>query len=159
MFRSKFIVPVMFLLGLFSTSCEKKGSSGSDVFSIVGDTIDANGAVDVNTLPALLDGYDSFECKLRGEINAVCQTKGCWMTMPISEDEDLLVRFKDYGFFVPKNSSGHNGVIEGIAYVDTIDVAERKHLAQDEGLSEEEIAAIDQPEIKYTFMARGVIIE
>jgi len=157
--KLKFLVPAMFLMGLFTTSCDQTSSGDSDTFSAVGDSISAEGAVDVNTLPALLDGYDSVACKLRGEINAVCQTKGCWMTMPISEDEDLLVRFKDYGFFVPKNSSGHNGVIEGIAFVDTIDVAERRHLAHDEGLSEEKIAAIDQPEIKYTFMARGVIIE
>lgn len=152
------IVPTFMIMGMLSVSCTKNQGE-NEPFAIAGDTIDVEGAVAANTLPALLAGYDSFECKLKGTINVVCQTKGCWMTMPISEEEDLLIRFKDYGFFVPMNSSDHQAVVKGIAYVDTIDIAERKHLAMDKGMSEDEIAQINKPEIKYSFMASGVYIE
>jgi len=34
-----------------------------------------------------------------------------------------------------------------------------KHLAEDEGKSQEEIDAITEPKMEYTFVAHGVIIE
>ena len=39
--------------------------------------------------------------KLEGTIIETCAKKGCWMRV-VSEADTLMVRFKDYGFFVPK---------------------------------------------------------
>ena len=39
--------------------------------------------------------------KVKGEIISTCPMKGCWMNMLVANDT-VLVRFKDYGFFVPK---------------------------------------------------------
>lgn len=122
-----------------------------------GAVISEEGAVAVTEIPAMLKGKDSVFVKVKGEIASCCQKKGCWMTMPMADDE-LMVRFKDYEFFVPKNSAGKNTVLEGWAYREEISVDELRHYAEDEGKSKEEIAKITAPETKFTFMADGVIV-
>lgn len=125
-----------------------------------GDTnINAEGAVAVAQVKTLLEGKDSVHVKLEGDISGVCQKKGCWMQMPISDDESMFVKFKDYGFFVPFGAAGKTAVVEGYAYVDTVSVEEQIHYAKDAEQSEEEIAKITEPSIEYTFMASGVIIK
>ena len=118
-----------------------------------------DGAVAVAELPSLIQDQDSIEVKLSGIINECCQTKGCWMTMDMGNGEEMMVRFKDYGFFVPKDAGGRDCIIEGVAKVEEISVAELQHYAQDAGKSEEEIAAITEPERKMSFLASGVIIQ
>jgi len=155
---SQILIIAFFSVSMISQSC-KQAESGDSHFAICGDTITADGAVGVNTLPQLLAGLDSIPCKLEGEITAVCQTKGCWMTMPIGEDEKLFIKFKDYDFFVPMNASGRNATIDGIAFVDSVSVADLKHRAKDAGKTEEEIEAIQHGEVEYSFLARGVLIK
>ena len=81
------------------------------------------------------------------------------MKMDMGNGQELRVSFRDYSFFVPKNLNGEMAVIEGKAYVDTINVAFLKHLAEDAGKSEEEIAKITEPEVSLNFTANGVIIK
>jgi hypothetical protein len=81
------------------------------------------------------------------------------MDMELSEDKKMKVRFKDYGFFVPKNAAGHRATIKGIASIDTITVAEQIEWARDAEKPEGEIAEIKEPKISYTFLAEGVIIQ
>jgi hypothetical protein len=114
-----------------------------------GDSITEDNAINASTLLALMAGKDSVNLKLSGIANSSCQKKGCW----------IRVNFKDYGFFVPKNLDGELAIVEGVAYVDTINVEFLKHLAEDAGKSEEEIAAISEPEISVNFTANGVIIK
>ena len=97
--------------------------------------------------------------KLEGTIIQTCPKKGCWMSLATASDT-LFVRFRDYGFFVPTDSvSGKVAVIEGDLFLDTITVEMRKHYAEDAGKSEEEIAAITEPEYDINFIADGVIIK
>ncbi len=124
-----------------------------------GDTISEDGAVEVSQLMAMMNGQDSITVKLAGTVNSSCQKKGCWMKMDMGNGEELRVSFRDYSFFVPKNLNGEKAVVEGTAYVDTLDVAFLKHLAEDAGKSEEEIAEITEPEISLNFTANGVIIK
>lgn len=124
-----------------------------------GDTITEEGAVDVSGLMAMMNGQDTIDVKLSGIVNSSCQKKGCWMKMDMGNGQELRVSFRDYSFFVPKNLNGEMAVIEGKAYVDTIDVAFLKHLAEDAGKSEEEIAKITEPEVSLNFTANGVIIK
>jgi hypothetical protein len=80
------------------------------------------------------------------------------MNMEVAGNE-MFVKFKDYGFFVPKNSADHDAVIKGWAYLDTISVKDRIEYAKDAEATEEEIAAITEPEVKLTFMAEGVVMK
>jgi hypothetical protein len=85
--------------------------------------------------------------------------KGCWMKISVEKDT-VLVRFKDYGFFVPKNGiEGKRTIINGNISVDTLSVAQLQHYAEDAGKSKEEIALINKPEITISFLADGVLIK
>jgi hypothetical protein len=97
------------------------------------------------------------EARVAGEVTNVCAAKGCWMTMNVGGQE-MMVRFKDYGFFVPKDATGKTAVVQGQAKVDTVDVATLRHYAEDAGKPKEEIEAITEPEVKLSFEAAGVIL-
>lgn len=128
-------------------------------YQYYGDTISADGAVEASTLYAMLEGKDSVVVKVKGVVNQSCKKKGCWMKMDIGEGQDMRVSFKDYGFFVPTNLGGETATIEGVAKITTTSVDDLKHFAQDGGQSEEEIAAITEPEVSISYVATGVIIE
>ena len=101
----------------------------------------------------------SVQTKLEGEIISTCPKKGCWIEMKI-DDKDIFVKFKDYGFFVPKSGmEGNKAIIEGLASIDTVSVKDLKHYAEDAGKSKSEIEKIISPEIKISFLAEGVIIK
>lgn len=93
-----------------------------------------------------------------GKVSSVCQKKGCWMKMALADDKDIFVKFKDYEFFVPLDCEGSQAVLQGNAYAETTSVEELQHYAKDAGKTEEEIAAITEPETRYSFMASGVIL-
>jgi hypothetical protein len=125
-----------------------------------GEKITEEGAISYEEFAILLEESDTVQAKLIGEIEKTCTVKGCWMKVNIAGEEDPMhITFKDYGFFVPKEGMENKAAIfEGIAFVDTISVEMLQHYAEDEGLSEEEIAAITEPEIVVTFEASGVLI-
>jgi len=124
-----------------------------------GDEITEEGAISSEEFLALIAENDSVEVKLNAKINETCRKKGCWMTVDLGNDKEMLVRFKDYGFFVPKNADGFNSIIQGKAKKTVLTVAELQHYAEDAGKSAEEIAAITEPEVKLAFEAIGVIIK
>lgn len=103
---------------------------------------------------------DSVVVSFKGTVNSVCQQKGCWMKMGLGEpDKEAFVRFKDYKFFVPMDSEGAEAIIKGVAKKEETSVEELKHYAKDAGKSDEEISKITEPEVKYTFMAEGVLLK
>jgi hypothetical protein len=63
---------------------------------------------------------------VKGRIRDVCQRKGCWMVLTDGESR-IRVRFADYGFFVPKDSSGKDAYVEGRASVEEISEKEARH--------------------------------
>tara|TARA_B100001989_G_C24494375_1_gene441376 strand:+ start:439 stop:900 length:462 start_codon:yes stop_codon:yes gene_type:complete len=97
--------------------------------------------------------------KIEGEILSTCPMKGCWMKIKAEEDT-ILVRFKDYGFFVPTDGVvGDKTIINGKLSVDTLSVALLRHYAEDAGKPSEEINKIKDPEVSMTFLAEGVMIK
>ncbi len=96
--------------------------------------------------------------QIKGKIKSTCKMKGCWMELDVDE-KTIFVRFKDYGFFVPKEGAeGKSAVINGKLSVDTLSVAQLRHYAEDAGKSKEEISLINKEEITLSFLAEGVII-
>ena len=91
--------------------------------------------------------------KTEGTVSSVCQEKGCWMVLK-SGDQSVRVRFKDYAFFVPKDSAGATAVLEGVFTVKTVPEATAKHYAEETpGGKPGEIKG-DQKEL--SFLASGV---
>lgn len=139
---------------------ESETAEEAVTYEVYGDsTITPEGAVDASELLAMLEGVDSIEAKVTGEVLGVCKKKGCWMDVDLGDGKNMTVRFKDYGFFVPLNSEGRKATINGIAKVDTQSIDWLRHKAHDAGKSQEEIDAITEPIVKITFLADGVIME
>lgn len=123
-----------------------------------GTAITAEGAQPIAAINQVLGNQDSAQVKLVGKADAVCQAKGCWLTMKTPEGKPMRVRFKDYAFFVPKDIVGKTVVINGWAHRETVPVEDLQHYAKDAGKSEKEVAAITQPEHQLNFEADGVLI-
>lgn len=104
-----------------------------------------------------LKAGDTAIVKFSTKVNEVCQTKGCWMRLDLENDE-VMVKFKDYGFFMPKNIAEKEVIVHGKAFVSEISVEEQRHYAEDAGKSEEEIAAITEVEKTLSFEADGVLL-
>lgn len=121
--------------------------------------IDEQGAIAMEDLLKQIQGKEVLETKIQGKVAAVCQTKGCWMTLDKGDGSTMRVSFTDYGYFVPKDIAGSTVVIQGRAKVMTTTVDELRHYAEDAGKSKEEIAKITEPETDLVFEADGVIIK
>lgn len=106
-----------------------------------------------------LQGGDTLNVKFASTINEVCKKKGCWMKLDLSEEKESMVRFKDYGFFVPKDADNKEVIVEGKAYITKISVNQLQHYAKDGGKSDEEIEKITEPELTYVFEAHGVLLK
>ncbi len=102
---------------------------------------------------------DTIRSKFNAQVIDVCQAKGCWMKLRLSNGREVMVRFKDYAFFVPKNIAGKKVVVNGLAYVEDMGIEDQKHFARDEGRSAEEIDQITLPKRTYGFEADGVLIQ
>ncbi len=117
------------------------------------------------TASAVLEKYknlkpgDTIQTTFASSVNSVCVKKGCWMRLKLDDNEESLVRFKDYGFFVPKDIEGQNAVVHGKLFVNETSVEDLKHYAEDAGKSEEEIAAITEPKLEFAFEADGVYLQ
>ncbi len=126
--------------------------------SSFGTKINASDAIEATTLLKQMEGKDSLNIKVKGKVKDVCQRKGCWMNVDLGNGKEMMVRFKDYGFFVPKNIGGKTVVMEGVAYKTETPVEELRHYAEDAGKSKEEIEKINQPKKNTSFEASGVLI-
>ncbi len=91
--------------------------------------------------------------KVRGTIEEVCQMKGCWMTLRNESNANIRVTFKDYGFFVPKDISGSEVVIEGTAMTELLDEDVARHYAEDGGVEYQ-----DSMRNAISFVAHGVLV-
>jgi hypothetical protein len=133
---------------------------GSTVYKTYGSVLDAQSVLTIDDLAAsflTLKKTDTLFTKVKGTIKEVCSKKGCWMTLDMGNEKDLMVRFKDYGFFMPLEAKG-DVIINGFATISETSVEELRHYAEDAGASEQEIEAIVAPELTYSFEADGVLL-
>lgn len=101
---------------------------------------------------------DTIDVKFSSNINEVCKAKGCWMKLDLGDEKETMVRFTDYGFFVPLNADNRDVIVEGRAFITEITVEELQHYAKDAGKSEEEIAQITDAQTTFGFEADGVLM-
>ena len=102
---------------------------------------------------------DTIPVKFASEIKEVCAKKGCWMKLPLAQEKETMVRFKNYGFFMPLDAQGKEVILEGKAFVQITSVEELQHYAEDAGKSKEEIAQIIAPKKEFSFEANGVLLK
>ena len=76
------------------------------------------------------DAYTKEAVVVEGFVEKACERKGCWMTLSPTEGKPgIRVTFKDYGFFVPKDSSGMRARAEGVAVTKKLSKEDADHLA------------------------------
>lgn len=162
---------ILFLaVGLVITSCKNEAKEVETKVEEVKEEIAyASYGMEINDVDALtsermMEHYkgmkagDTVPTKMKAKIIEVCSKKGCWMTLDMGEENEVMVKFKDYGFFMPLDAKG-DVVVNGLAYVAETPVDELKHYAEDAGKSKEEIDAITEPKLEYHFLADGVLLK
>ncbi len=77
---------------------------------------------------------ETFEGKtvlLEGYVQRACSKKGCWMEIASDSNPNAQrcrVKFKDYAFFVPRDSAGSNAKIQGVVQVNSVKKERVDHL-------------------------------
>ncbi len=152
---------VLFVMSCANSQKTEKVIAQEVIIQKFGDkNINEEGVITGKELMTLLETQDSVQVKVITTISDVCQKKGCWMEVDLDGNNQMLVRFLDYGFFMPLDASGSTAIIEGVAKVDTLSVAWLKHQKEDANASQEEIDAVTEPEISYSIEeATGVILK
>lgn len=165
----KYIIVLAVFLAMFSCKNEKQTNTDESIKEIAqvtyksfGKEIIAEDAIEVKSMQTLykeLKAGDSINTKMTAKVDAVCKAKGCWMKLNLDNGEQVMVKFKDYGFFMPKDIEGKEVIVNGKAYVKEISVDEQRHYAEDAGENEEAIAAIIAPKRTYSFEADGALLK
>ena len=111
------------------------------------------------TLASALEKGITEPVKVTGTINTVCKKKGCWFKLGgPGVEEDIRVRMKDYGFFVPKNCDGDPAVVECVLSQREMPQDEAQHYADDAAKEGETPEKIEGPQKVYEFTATAVEI-
>jgi len=101
---------------------------------------------------------DSLNIQFKTTVKEVCKVKGCWMIVELPEGEQAMVRFKDYGFFMPVDIVDKKIVLNGLAFVEEMSVDDQRHYAGDAGESAVKINQIKTPKRTFSFEATGVLV-
>jgi hypothetical protein len=75
--------------------------------------------------------YEGRQVRTEGEIQRVCQKKGCWLELADADGTRAFVPMAGHAFAVPMDSIGNEAVVEGIVHRRERSHAERKHLKDD----------------------------
>lgn len=102
---------------------------------------------------------DTINVKFASTINKVCKKKGCWMRLDLDNDENTVVRFKDYGFFMPLNSESREVIVSGRAYINVVSIEQLQKHAEKKGLSKEEIDKITEEKLNFAIESDGVLMK
>jgi hypothetical protein len=161
------VVCILFAFGL--TSCKSEKANKEEVTEEMAVNYDSFGdkITDEDTLSSEemmmkfenLQVGDTINVKFKSTIADVCTKKGCWMKLPLANEKEAMVKFKDYGFFMPLDSKGKEVIVEGKAFLTITPVDELKHYAEDAGKSAEEIVKITEPKKEMAFEANGALIK
>ena len=113
------------LLLLLGCAAQDEGLPQGEDFGAGVALVQATPLVEIMGDPARFAGETVL---IHGQVTEVCQKKGCWAVIQ-EGDEHVQMRFKDYGFFLPKDCVGAEAYAEGSVSVDTASEGEVKFTA------------------------------
>ncbi len=90
--------------------------------------------------------------QVSGEVESVCQKKGCWLVVKDGEAQARIL-MKDHAFTVPMDTKGKPVVVEGTLEARTFNEAQVKHLEKDAG---KDPAAVAGERTEYVLTATGI---
>ncbi|MEP6583731.1 MAG: DUF4920 domain-containing protein [Ginsengibacter sp.] len=151
--KKMFLFAFMFL-SVATYAQEKPAEKGA----LYGSEVTEKNAISVAELSKKLESEKQFSGQVKGKVVSVCQAEGCWMKLAKDDGENIMIRFKDHKFFVPKDINGKEVILDGVAKTSVTSVEMLKHYAKDAGKPDEEIAKIAEPKKEITFTASGVLV-
>jgi hypothetical protein len=128
------------------TLAAKSDGHFGDPFANTTDAVPLAKAIDADSKDGIL---------VSGEVEAVCQKKGCWMVV---KDGDVSARvlMKDHGFAVPMDSRGKKVQVEGTLTSRTFNDAQVKHLEKDGGGDPDKVSGT---RTEHVLTASGILIQ
>lgn len=148
---------IFFLLTFFSAAAFSQPKSAKLGVKYGAGTT-ATGALEVNLLEEKLATSEKYIGKVKGTVISVCEKKGCWMKLAQTDGDGIMIRFKDYKFFMPIDIIGKDVVLEGVGQKTITSVEMLKHYAEDAGKTNAEIEKIKEPKTEIEFIATGVLV-
>ena len=152
---------LVFLLTICAVQAQDSHTEKATLSSF-GAEIDANEALNVEEMTVKYQNLvvlDTLNAKFSATVTEVCKAKGCWMKLKLDDGSEAMVKFKDYGFFMPKDIEGQKVIVNGKAFVEEMSIEDQKHFAKDGGKTTEEIAQITKTKKTFGFEADGVLLE
>ncbi len=167
--KMKRITTLALIFTLFCASCNLKKENNeptkepsASAFTSFGKKITENNVLSADAMQNKFKNMnvgDTLNLKFTTTVNSVCKKKGCWMKLDLGDEKETMVRFKDYGFFMPLNCEDEEVIVNGKAYVTITPIEELQHYAKDAGKSDAEINAITEAKYTYAFLADGVLLK
>ena len=127
---SRIINIVILILGLILISCQQETEMANA--QNFGGEVTLEESVSLAEIYKNPDQYKDKEIRVEGTIKEVCQHKGCWLKLTDGTKE-ITVRFKDYGFFVPKDAATSRVIVQGLFTMEPDMHVEQESEAQAEG--------------------------
>lgn len=161
----RFNILLVLLVGIFSCVAQKESGTiparHSDLGIFYGEEFEVEKLDDGKVVwqkYIAMAVTDTLALKFESKVKEVCKVKGCWMVVELPEGEQAMVRFKEYGFFIPSDIADKKVVLKGLAFVEEMSVEDQRHYAADAAKSAEEIAKINTPKRTFSFEASGVLV-
>lgn len=106
--------------------------------------------------------YAGKHVKLAGLITDLCTHAGCWMEIadaPTGRPLFVQFTYDTTTQRVPPEAKGRRAIVEGKVVTKEISEAQRRHYAEDQGATPEQVAAIKGPETQVQLECPSVQIE
>ena len=127
----------------------------TDKFELFGNAIDVKEFDESVPLAEAIDKTDQkSEMIITAKVNKVCKKNGCFF-IAVDDDNSARVTFKDYGFFIPTNSTGKQVVFKGILTEKKINKEQAIHYAKD---LDEDTSNIEATKKEYSIVATSIMI-
>jgi len=126
--------------------------------------VSADEAVSQEEMYKIFAETGAFDGKVSVTINEVCQKAGCWVNFKKSENEKVMVFFRDH-FTIPiKESAGKDVILYGMLESDTLTVDFQKHLLDDaaeagEVINQEDYDEITEDKIDVSFDCVSILVK
>jgi hypothetical protein len=126
-------MPRLFIMTLcLLAGCETQRAVTEAAPQIYGQLRQANGSVTpLAQIAADPTRYEGKEIRTEGEIQRVCQKRGCWLELADSSGARVFVPMAGHAFVVPMDSMGERALVEGTVHRRERSDAERNHLKSD----------------------------
>ncbi|MCO5143696.1 MAG: DUF4920 domain-containing protein [Oligoflexia bacterium] len=98
------------------------------------------------------------EIVIEAKIEQVCQSKGCWMVLK-DDDAEVRVTFKDYSFFIPKDSAKKTAIVQGKIFSKKLSAAKQRHYLRDAKAPKSELAKVTGPVEQPWIESSGLILK